>query len=66
MRMSEEKLSEVRHLLNDFEHLDRAHIGITNVNQRIHLRYGDPYGVFLYSEEGKGTTARIKLPSENF
>ncbi len=64
--MSEEKLSEVRHLLNDFEHLDRTHIGITNVNQRIHLRYGDPYGVFLYSEEGKGTTARIKLPSENF
>lgn len=38
-------------------------IGIRNVDQRIKLIYGDSYGVTVTSEERKGTTVIIKLPS---
>jgi two-component system sensor histidine kinase YesM len=48
--------------LNDFENLDRTHIGICNVNQRIQLQYGDEYGVTIESAEGEGTRVTILLP----
>lgn len=60
--MSAEKLQEIRETLTDFENLDRTHIGICNVNQRIKLQYGNDYGVTFESVEGTGTTAVIKLP----
>ncbi|MGN1368362.1 MAG: histidine kinase [Aristaeellaceae bacterium] len=60
--MSQEALSETRRLLDDFENLDREHVGICNVNQRISLQYGKPYGVSIDSEEGKGTTVTLCLP----
>lgn len=60
--MNEEKLEEVRRTLNDFDNLDRTHIGICNVNQRIRIRYGENYGVTIDSRAGSGTTVTIKLP----
>ncbi|MCL2244054.1 MAG: histidine kinase [Treponema sp.] len=36
-----------------------SHIGLNNVNSRLHLRYGGNYGVNIDSEEGKGTTVII-------
>lgn len=60
--MDEGKLAEVRHTLNDFDNLDRVHIGICNVNQRIRLKYGDSYGITVESQAGKGTIVTIKLP----
>lgn len=60
--MSEQKLEEVRRSLNDFENLDRTHIGICNVNQRIRLKYGDNYGVTIDSVQGEGTKVVISLP----
>lgn len=38
--------------------------GIRNVKERILLNYGEAYGVSFESEEGKGTTVRIKVPEE--
>lgn len=60
--MDEAKLAEVRQTLNDFENLDRVHIGICNVNQRIRLKYGDSYGVTVESKPGRGTIVTIELP----
>lgn len=60
--MDEEKLQEVIHNLNDFENLDRTHIGICNVNQRIKLQYGEDYGVTIESVLNQGTKVTICLP----
>lgn len=37
-------------------------IGVQNVNQRIKLHFGEPYGLHFESELGKGTTVNIWLP----
>jgi two-component system sensor histidine kinase YesM len=37
-------------------------IGVSNVNQRIQLYFGDQYGITFESELGQGTTANIWLP----
>lgn len=60
--ISEERLKEIEESLNDFETLDRTHIGISNVNQRIKLQYGEEYGLFISSEEGVGTKVKLKIP----
>jgi len=38
-------------------------IGISNVNKRIKIIYGNDYGVDIISEIGKGTDVRIVLPA---
>ena len=60
--MSEEELIEVTRYLNDFDNLDRSHIGICNVNQRIKLKFGDEYGVDFKSKEHVGTKVQITMP----
>ncbi|MDQ0897796.1 MULTISPECIES: sensor histidine kinase [unclassified Paenibacillus] len=37
-------------------------IGVQNVNQRIKLHFGDPFGLHFESELGRGTTVNIWLP----
>jgi two-component system sensor histidine kinase YesM len=37
-------------------------IGVSNVNQRIRLYFGEQYGITFESELGQGTTANIWLP----
>lgn len=39
-----------------------AGYGIANVDERIKLRFGENYGVFLQSELGNGTVAQIRIP----
>jgi two-component system sensor histidine kinase YesM len=38
--------------------------GISNVNQRIKLKFGEYYGVKIYSRLGIGTTVQIRLPQK--
>ncbi len=35
--------------------------GLKNVNERIHLQYGDGYGLTVTSQKGKGTCVRARL-----
>lgn len=60
--MSKEKLQEIRESLTDFETLDRTHIGVSNVEQRLKLQYGEEYGLTLTSEENNGTKVMLKIP----
>lgn len=40
-------------------------IGIRNVNERIKLYFGDDYGIYITSAEGKGTQVEVCLPKED-
>ncbi len=53
-----------QYLLNSSELKEngRKYIGLTNVNQRIKLFYGDFFGVTVESEINVGTHATIKIP----
>ncbi|MBQ4901107.1 sensor histidine kinase [Paenibacillus sp. Marseille-P2973] len=39
--------------------------GVKNVDERIKLRYGEEYGISIFSIYGAGTTVRILLPAED-
>ena len=60
--MTEKELYNLNNYLNDFDNIDRTHIGVANVNQRIKLRFGDYYGVKINSAVGEGTKVTIRLP----
>lgn len=38
------------------------HFGLRNIQQRIHLKYGDSYGLTIESIPGKGSIVSIKFP----
>lgn len=38
------------------------HIGLTNVNQRLKLVFGEQYGLEISSRLDKGTAVRLKIP----
>lgn len=42
---------------------DGRSIGIRNVNERVRLLFGEPYGVTIFSEPGHGTSVKITLPA---
>lgn len=53
----------IRHMFEKTEKsVNGSGIGVSNVNQRIRLYFGDPYGITFESELGQGTTANIWLP----
>ncbi|MWV47254.1 hypothetical protein GRF59_27030 [Paenibacillus sp. HJL G12] len=58
-----ERLLELNQILEAKDALLSEHIGIRNVHNRIRLKYGEPYGVTLASEPGKGTKVRLLLPA---
>ncbi len=59
--ISPERLLEVRREVNR-RNLNRPHIGVSNVHQRIRLKYGEPYGLTIESLQGKMTRILITLP----
>ena len=42
---------------------DHTNIGIKNVEEMIHIEYGDDYGMWMESEPGKGTKVTYLLPA---
>ncbi|MDI6600256.1 MAG: sensor histidine kinase [Thermoanaerobacteraceae bacterium] len=46
----------------DIAEIRDGHIGISNVQERIRLKYGDSYGLFFDSMPGKGTRVTVLLP----
>jgi two-component system sensor histidine kinase YesM len=60
--MNEDQLEVIRSALQGKWEEKRTNIGIANVNERIVLQYGSPYGLRLSSREDAGTTVTIMLP----
>lgn len=59
--ISAERLAQLRADLEN-RRLKSRHIGVSNVNQRIRLKYGGDYGLSLDSEEGAGTRVTLRIP----
>ncbi len=57
-----ERLRQLKEDLKDYAKEQNDHIGLMNIQRRIHLYYGEDYGVELHSAEGEGTTIRLYLP----
>ena len=58
------KLAKIRRNLREDKNLEKEHIGISNVHQRLILLYGEEYGVSIESREGRGTSVTIRFPAE--
>lgn len=66
--MSRERLMEVRRMLAESKRPEGAErrrtggIGLSNINGRIKLFYGEEYGLQIDSEENVGTVVRMNIP----
>lgn len=60
--MDTETLQNIRKNLEENEQNNTKSIGLYNINQRIKLFYGKPYGLTLDSRKDNGTTITLSLP----
>ncbi len=60
--ISSERLALLNQEMNR-RNLNRPHIGICNVHQRIQLKYGNDYGLSITSIEGEMTQILIRIPA---
>lgn len=60
--MDEEQLQKLRDKISSVDNNAKKSIGLTNVNQRIKIFYGDEYGMYIESIKGKGTDVILTLP----
>ena len=65
--MDDEKLYNLRKasVSGSAQSADVAAFGVSNVNERIHIYYGENYGLFFKSQPGVGTIARVVIPAKN-
>lgn len=60
--MDGERLIQVREGIRNKIPTGKDMYGLYNVNERIRLNFGEPYGISLESEYGRGTIVNIVLP----
>lgn len=53
---------EVNPYVNTPELGERRGIGVSNVADRVRLRFGEPYGLMICSAEGQGTIIQMTIP----
>lgn len=63
----EETLRQLRESLEQCESgentgFQASGIGLLNIQKRIRFKFGKPYGISVFSEESKGTTAILYIP----
>lgn len=59
-----EQLEALNKMLASAITSNKSSIGLSNVNHRIRLFFGEPYRLEVESEKGVGTTVRIRIPAE--
>lgn len=62
--MTEEEVAEVNDSIRRTIIKESEHIGLSNVNQRIILAFGEEYGVTVKSRIGMGTTVEVRIPCQ--
>lgn len=65
--MTQEQLQTLRQTIFDYENVglynaDKKSIGLSNINKRIKLQFGNQYGMLITSEENVGTKVTLILP----
>lgn len=60
--ISEERLAQVRDKIQYRSPAGNDIYGLYNVNERIHLNFGEKFGIFIESDYGEGTVVSILLP----
>ena len=60
--MTEEELRSLRANMQSDIIKESRHIGVTNVDQRLKLYFGEEYGLTVESQERIGTTIRVRIP----
>jgi two-component system sensor histidine kinase YesM len=60
--IDEEKMEYVNRKISNLSEGTKRSIGLSNVNQRIRLYYGEKYGIKVTSQVGIGTKVSIYLP----
>ncbi len=61
------QLETLRKTILDYEHMglystEKSGIGLSNINKRIKIQFGDQYGLHIESEESIGTKVTLILP----
>lgn len=62
MGITEEEVEEINCSIKKTVIKESDHIGLSNVNQRIILAFGEEYGVTVRSKINLGTTVTLELP----
>ncbi len=60
--LSQEETEEINREINRQVIKESDHIGLSNVNQRISIMFGDAYGVVVRSKINEGTTVELTVP----
>ena len=63
MGIDEETLEKLRKDISHKIEEKPSGFGLTNVNQRIKMHFGEDYGMEISSTKGEGTTIRIVIPA---
>ncbi len=63
--MTPEQLKHLKEEMPDIEKEGHTGIGIRNVDRRIRLHYGEPYGIAIESAYGKGTIVSLRIPKKH-
>jgi len=60
--LTAEELKDINFNMQSQMIKESEHIGVTNVNQRLKLYFGEEYGVQIDSKEGIGTKVTVRFP----
>ena len=60
--MNDERLAEIRRIINSEEFIQTESIGLQNVNKRIQLMFGKEYGINIARNEKGGITVIMIIP----
>ncbi|OPZ84310.1 MAG: putative sensor-like histidine kinase [Firmicutes bacterium ADurb.Bin419] len=62
--IEEEKLKKIMQSLESPNLTNNSGLGLSNVNERIRLLFGNRYGIDIFSEYGKGTVVLLRIAAK--